>query len=132
VKVLKAGKPPIKALTVTNADRLAIAGWLALDWAGPMHVLEAFAELHERLGLKELPVVRDPSGTVIVNAPAGLKVETVRQVVLSENALRVLLQFYPGARTAAAFGPAKVRLLQAVRALLPAPKDDTKDDAPKN
>jgi len=84
-----------------------------------MEALEALLELHERLSLDDFATRRDAAGALIVDSPVGFDLGEILEIELTEAALRFLVKVYPGARTAGLFGPSKVRLLRAAKALLP-------------
>lgn len=105
-------------VTVTNEERAALAAWmLRARWGGSEEQLSTLYDAFEALGIDEYrPYVQaDGSGAL----PAEMVSDTAREVVLTEEGLAALLADFPASPTPAPLGPAKVRLLRKLRALVP-------------
>lgn len=101
------------------ADRLALAMWLARDWAGTCEQLEALAEIATTFEIDKVPArrVQRPDGsTFLVVERDGLDL-TARcgDVGLSDSAAAVLLSQYPLCPVPAELALRKVEFLRRVR-----------------
>lgn len=103
------------ALGVTTAQRLVVAHWLRMAWQGTAEQIDSMLELFDAFRCEELRA-RFANGSINVE---GLALGEECQVGLSEGALRLVAAYLPSAPTPADAGPAKARLLRAVRAALP-------------
>jgi hypothetical protein len=107
----------ITLLGVTTAQRLVVTHWLRMAWQGTAEQVDHMLELFDAFRCEELRTRFTANGSINVE---GLALGEERQVELSEGALRLVATYLPAAPTPADAGPAKARLLRAVRAVLPA------------
>lgn len=113
-------------LTVTNEERFALATMLMqAAWSAPEKVLSNFLAAFDAFGLEEYRELF--KGQSVASDHPKLSATTKREIRLSDEAAKALLEHWPAHATPAALGPAKVRLLQRMRTLV---KPD-KLEAPK-
>lgn len=108
-------------LTVTNEERFALATMLIqAAWGSDERALNNFLAAFEAFGLEEYRPLFN--GDKVPSDHPKLSATIKREVKLSQGAAREILGTWPQHATPAALGPAKVRLLQRMRALAPAEK----------
>ncbi len=108
--------PEARTVIVTGDERLVVAHMLAtVPWAGPEEVLVVFGSLHEAFETRSLPPVT-ARGEFLANE--SWDPQAMVEAKLTAPQCQLLLQNLPPALTPGVLGPAKVKLLGKLRALV--------------